>query len=233
MDRLATIEVTAPIGVQLTADLRARIITGALPPGTRLSEQEIAAAYGMSRQPVREAFIKLGAERLVEIRPQRGTYVSKINLSDVTHSQFVREAVEADIARAAARTARANTAGAKWVMDLRDQITEQTRRLSEGGEVFVKLDDRFHQTLAAAAGLAGVWSHIQPIKMHMDRVRHLTAEEFPLDHLIEQHRAVVEAVAAGDEAAAEASIRAHLRGVLSDLKAIAATLPTYFEAESS
>lgn len=228
MDRLATIEVTAPIGVQLTADLRGRIITGALPPGTRLSEQEIAAAYGMSRQPVREAFIKLGAERLVEIRPQRGTYVRKINLRDVTHSQFVREAVEADIARAAARTA-----GADWVDLLHDQIGEQTRRLSEGGEVFVKLDDQFHQTLAAAAGLAGVWSHIQPIKMHMDRVRHLTAEEFPLDHLIEQHRAVAEAVAAGDEAAAEASIRAHLRGVLNDLNAIAATLPNYFEAESS
>ena len=215
MKRLATIEATAPIGVQLIADLRSRIITGALQPGMRLSEQEIAVAYGMSRQPVREAFIKLAAERLVEIRPQRGTYVCKIDLFEVEQSQFVREAVEADIVRAAAR--RRN---AMQIAELLAQVETQKQHLAEGGAAFVAMDELFHQTLAVAAGHAAVWSHLQPIKMHMDRVRYLTVEEFPRDHLVVQHAAIVDAIAAGDAEAAEAAVRIHLRGVLNDLKAV-------------
>lgn len=224
MDKLAVIEATAPIGAQLIADLRLRIVTGALPPGTRLSEKEIATAYGMSRQPVREAFIKLAAERLVEIRPQRGTYVCKINLHEVAQSQFVREAVEADIARLAARAADPG-----WIETLQAQLRTQSQRVTQGGAVFVELDELFHQTLAAAADRSGVWAHIQPLKMHMDRVRYLTAEEFPLDHLVLQHQAIVDAVAAGDEDAAEASVRVHLRGVLDDLRKVAEMLPHCFD----
>ncbi|MBU2957622.1 GntR family transcriptional regulator [Paracoccus sp. 1_MG-2023] len=224
MDTVATIEATAPIGTQLIADLRNRIVSGGLQPGTRLSEQEIAAAYGLSRQPVRETFIKLAGERLVEIRPQRGTFVCKINMYDVTQGQFVREAVEADIARIAARTADAATIGM-----LRDLVTEQRNARDGDGSSFFALDERFHQALAGAAGRAGVWAHIQPIKMQMDRVRHLTAGEFPVDHLVDQHAAIVEAIAAGDAQAAEDSVRTHLRGVLDDLKKVARMMPHCFE----
>lgn len=224
MDKIATLEATAPIGTQLMTDLRARIVTGALPPGTRLSEQEIAAGYGLSRQPVREAFIKLGTERLVEIRPQRGTYVCKINLFEVTQSQFVREAVEADIVRLATRRA-----DAAALDTLRAEIAAQEEHLATGGRGFVALDERFHQALAAAAGREAVWSHIQQIKMHMDRVRHLTVEEFPLEHLVEQHRDIVDAIASGNETAAETAIRNHLRGVLDDLKRVAALRPEFFD----
>ncbi|WP_282603134.1 GntR family transcriptional regulator [Paracoccus sp. PARArs4] len=222
MDTLATIEATAPLGVQLIADLRNRIVSGRLQPGTRLSEQEIAAAYGLSRQPVRETFIKLAAENLVEIRPQRGTFVCKIDMNDVTQGQFVREAVEADIARIAA-----DRADAAAIAHLRGLIAEQRR--AKGGAGFFALDERFHQALAAAAGRGGVWAHIQQIKMQMDRVRHLTAEEFPTDHLIDQHEAIVEAIAAGDATAAEAAIRTHLRGVLADLQKVARLQPHCFE----
>ncbi len=224
MDLPAAIEATEPIGRQLIANLRERIVSGVLPPGARLSEQEIAAAYHLSRQPVREAFIKLAASGLVEIRPQRGTYVCKIDLHDVAQSQFVRESVEADIARAAAERAEEET-----VATLRTQVARQSEALGEGGRAFILRDERFHQTLAMAAGRPDVWRYIQPIKMQMDRVRHLTAEEFPLDHLVVQHGKVVEAIAARDPDAAERAIRIHLRGVLDDVRKIAATLPHYFK----
>ncbi len=228
MDQPTVIEATAPIGKQLIANLRERIVNGDLPPGARLSEQEVAAAYNLSRQPVREAFIKLAASRLVEIRPQRGTYVCKIDLHDVTQSQFVREAVEADIARAASIRADEAT-----VATLRGQLVQQADNLDEGGRGFIVRDEHFHQTLAIAAERPDVWRYIQPLKMQMDRVRHLTAEEFPLDHLVVQHSRVVEAIAAHDADGAEAAIRLHLRGVLDDVRKIAATLPHYFEGASS
>ena len=218
-----TVDASAPVGLQLIASLRARIVTGELIPGTRLSEQEIATSYGLSRQPVREAFIRLAGEKLLEVRPQRGTYVRKIDLVEVETSRFVREAVEADIAKLAAREA-----DAAAVTELRRQMARQTEIAGSAGSSFVELDELFHTTLAEIAGRAGAWSYLQPIKMHMDRVRHLTAAEFPVDRLVGQHGAIVEAIAAHDPEAAETATRTHLRGVLDDLPKIAEAHPDYF-----
>src|SRR5690606_41130352 len=65
-----TLDQSAPLGPQLYRILRQRIISVDLAPGSRLSEAEIAATYELSRQPVREAFIKLAEEGLLEVRPQ-------------------------------------------------------------------------------------------------------------------------------------------------------------------
>ena len=73
-----------------------------LKPGEALSEKEVALRYGVSRQPVREAFIKLAEERLVSIQPQRGTFVVKISMKEVLDARFVREAIEVAVALEAA-----------------------------------------------------------------------------------------------------------------------------------
>ena len=213
-----------PLGGQLIDNLRGRIVRCELPPGTRLSEQDIADAYGLSRQPVREAFIRLAGEGLVEVRPQRGTFVRKISVDEVEASRFVREAVEVEIARLAAAVA-----DGELVSDLRTLIDEQVQVCGTDALAFMRLDERFHRRIAEGAGRGGAWFHLQPIKMHMDRVRYLTAVEFPLGRLIGEHRAIVEAIAARNPDAAEAAIRQHLRGVLEDLPLIAAAQPDFFE----
>lgn len=63
--------------------LRDRILRGEMPPGVRISETEVAGTIGVSRQPVREAFIRLATNGLAEVRPQRGTYISAISVSAV------------------------------------------------------------------------------------------------------------------------------------------------------
>src|SRR5260370_18154192 len=82
------------LGAQVDAGVRRDIIPGRLAPGAMLSEQDIAAGFGISRTPVREAMIKLAEEGLVEIFPQYGSFVAPIKLRDVFDSQFVREALE-------------------------------------------------------------------------------------------------------------------------------------------
>ena len=89
---------------RVEAELRRAIIALELPPGTRLSEQEIALKYGGSRQPVREALIALAKTRLVDIQPQRGTVVVKISVRKMMESRFVREAVEVAIVRQACQS---------------------------------------------------------------------------------------------------------------------------------
>jgi DNA-binding GntR family transcriptional regulator len=91
-----------PIARQVERALRQAIVTMRIRPGEMLSEQDIARRFGVSRQPVREAFIKLGEADLVRILPQRGTLVVKISRAAVEDARFIREAVECAVARAAA-----------------------------------------------------------------------------------------------------------------------------------
>src|SRR6476661_1842246 len=108
------------IAEQVFRTLRSSIVTMRLTPATALSEQEIADRLNVSRQPVREAFIKLSEIGMVRVLPQRGTFVVKISAKAVTDARFVREAVECAIAR------RASEGIAKpAVAELRGIIEEQ------------------------------------------------------------------------------------------------------------
>ncbi|MCA0847930.1 GntR family transcriptional regulator [Salipiger thiooxidans] len=221
---IGNLDLSAPVGPQLTAALRQSIIRNQLKPGVRLSEAEIGARFGISRQPVREAFIKLAEEGLLEIRPQRGSFVRKISLEAVMDARFVREAVEADIVKACAADPAPGL-----VEELRAQIEAQQRLVDDRPAAFVPLDDMFHRTLAQAAGRPNAWAVIEGMKTQMDRVRQMTSINFPLAHLITQHNAVVDAIEAHDPQAAEQAMRGHLRMILQDLPAIREDFPDYFD----
>ena len=221
-DRLAG---DRPVGAQVYRMLRERIIGMSLLPGERISEAEIAKALAVSRQPVREAFIKLSEDGLVEVRPQRGTYVRRISESAVMDARFVREAIEADIARLVAETREP-----ALVAELRAQLAAQARLGDGETAAFMKLDERFHQTLAEAAGKRFAWTVIRDVKVQMDRVRFLAVQRFPRRKLVEQHAAIVDGIDTGDPGRAETAMRAHLREILSDLPTIAREHPDYFEA---
>lgn len=216
-----------PVAPQVHARVQRRILTGDLSPGARLSESEIAAAYGVSRQPVREAFIKLAEEGLLEVRPQRGSYVRRISVQAVLDARFVREAIEADVVRLLA--ARPDAALAARLSAL---VDAQGAALAAGNAAgFVPLDDAFHRTLAEAAGKPFAWTVIVGMKAQMDRVRELSAARRDRGGLVMQHRAVVAAIAAGDPAQAETAMRTHLREILHDLPAIRAALPDHFDGD--
>ena len=95
------IERPASAGAQAFAALRHAIVTLKLRPGQSFSEQEVAQQLGVSRTPVREAFIKLADAGLVEVLPQRGTFVRKISVKAVKDARFVREAIELAVLRQA------------------------------------------------------------------------------------------------------------------------------------
>ena len=124
---------------QLHAALRMAIIGNELSPGTRISEAEVAQQYGISRQPVREAFITLANEGLLDIRPQRGSFVAKISLAAVLDARFVREAVEADIVKLLA-----DTPDPALIADLRAQLVRQHDLVGGSTRDFMEADEVFH-----------------------------------------------------------------------------------------
>jgi DNA-binding GntR family transcriptional regulator len=197
-----------------------------LRPGEMLSEQDIATRFGVSRQPVREAFIKLSEAGLVRVLPQRGTLVVKISRAAVEDAQFIRAAVECAVAHdAALRADRKTCAG------LADNIARQ-RRAARGKDIegFFTLDEEFHRLLAEAAGRPSAWRIVEDVKPQMDRVRYLSVDEAtPMRVIIEQHAAIADAIRAGDAPAAESAMRAHLTEIMRSLPQLAESHPELFE----
>lgn len=217
-----------PIGKQIFRALRLAIFAGELAPGTPLSEKEVSDMFKVSRQPVREAFIKLVEAGVLQVLPQRGTFVKKISPRAVREGRFIREAIEAAIARKAAIA----------ITDA--QLDELARNLREQKAVsklndtaaFLALDEQFHFLIAQSIDCEAAWNTIQDIKAQMDRVRYLSLPDVsPLDLLIKQHAKIVGALKAHDADAAESAMRAHLREILVSLTPIAERNPDWFEQE--
>lgn len=220
----AELEQRLAIAPQLYARLRTAIIHNSFAPGDRISESEVARACSVSRQPVREAFIKLASEGLLAILPQRGTVITKINYRAVLDARFLREAIEADIVAMLA-----SAPDPAVIAELRRQIAAQRALIGGDPKGFIELDEFFHRTLANAAGKGGAWTLIEGLKSQMDRVRFLSLGQFPLEKLVTQHAALVDRIEAGDRPGANAAIRGHLREVLLDLPQIQAAHPGFFD----
>ncbi len=206
------------ISGRVYAELRRAIVRMELKPGDSLSEAEMARRLGTSRQPVREAFIKLAETGFVEIAPQRGTFVKKISSHEVDNSRFVRQHIEIAIVRRACEHA-----GKRDVDRLYALIEEQRHARDQGDqEHFLELDDAFHQAIAVAADCLTAWNVTQDLKGQMDRVRFLSLPEAtPIERLIEQHQAIADALSVRNADAAEEAMRLHLSEMLTSLPLLA------------
>lgn len=222
----AGISLGETVGPQVYRLLRRRIIQAELLPGERLSESEVAKSLSVSRQPVREAFIKLSEEGLVQVLPQRGTFVTRISVAAVMDARFVREAIEADVVRMVAES---RAAGA--IDELRRQVSQQKGVPHNDRAAFLRLDELFHRTLAASAGKSYAWNVIEGVKAQMDRVRFLSVDDMHVTRLIDQHERIVEAIASGDQNGAEQAMRLHLREILNSLPAIASGRAELFDRD--
>ncbi len=215
---------------KIVAALRQAIVTLRLQSGMTLSEQDIADKFKVSRQPVREAFIRLSSSGLIIIRPQRATLIAHICLHMIEDAHFVRQAVELEIVRRAARNATAQDIAE---LDHQLKLQRQAGREKDAGRFFA-LDEQFHRRLAAVAGRPNAWRAVEDAKAQLDRVRYLTLlEERPLKQRIEQHSDIIKAITAQKPAAAERAMRVHLSGMMTALPNLARKWPDLFEAAPS
>ena len=210
--------------------LRQAIIRMVLAPGRALSEKEIAETFDVSRQPVREAFIRLSESGLLEVRPQRGTYVVRISEGAVMEARFVREAVEAAVARSAAE----NGLGGNVLGEL-DELIERQRRCAAPQDYsrFFQLDEAFHRALALGAGHTSAWRVTEEVKAQLDRVRYLSIpESTPIPKLVDQHQLIVDAITRQDPSAAEQAMCIHQREILHSLPELMRRFPAMFDASA-
>ncbi len=213
-------------GPYLYAALRDLIVRAELAPGERLSETELGDRLGVSRTPVREALGRLRDDRLVEVRPQIGTFVSRISPQAVSDAQFIREALECTAVRVSAELADEES-----MAQIEENLRAQERAVARTDiDSWQLLDDTFHRSLCDLSGHPAVWPVNERAKSHLNRLRRLslTMPDY-LSTMVDAHRAVSDAVAIHDPDAAEIALREHLRAVLREVPKIREQHPDYFE----
>lgn len=195
-------------------------------PGDKISEAEIASLFGVSRQPVRDAFSRLEGMDLLLIRPQRATEVKRFSMTEIVKSRFVRAAVEAKVLRLAAE--HCDTAGASL---LQHSLKEQRDIVAaREPKAFGALDYSFHKTLCEIAKAGFAFDVISAEKAKVDRLCALgLSKEDRMPELLTDHETIADRVIHGDADGAEAAGMLHLSRLDDTIKAISSSNARYFD----
>ena len=191
------------------AMLRERILRSEYPEGEPLRQDAIAAAFGVSRIPVREALRQLEAEGLVSFNPHRGAVVSSLSLDEIDEVFTLRADLEADLLRRAVpRLTADNLRFAAEVLDGYDDAF-RSGDVAAWGE----LNRRFHAALYEAAGRPVTAGIVQRLHQQSDRYSRmqlvLTRGE---SRAAEEHRTILAAVTRRDAKGAAELMRRHILG---------------------
>jgi DNA-binding GntR family transcriptional regulator len=194
-----------PLRDLVTRELRRRILVGDLAPGERLVEERLAELLGVSRNPVREAMRVLAAEGFVEVTPRRGAAVARLSAGEAEELFDVRMALEGLAARLAARK---RSPGA--IERLRS-LLERARAAVDTGDLsgVADLNTEFHAAVVDAAGNAYLNLVVEPMLRRAQWVFLQTADA-RAPHSWTEHVGLLDAIVAGDEAAAEEHAMAHV-----------------------
>lgn len=210
---------------RLYQDLRSSIMTLTLKPGDMISINEIADNLGISRSPVRDALLKLEKEGLVDIMPQKGTCVSRIDTVRMHEERFLRESLE----KPALSLFIAKT-GVSDVPHLESILARQKKSMEDKDSLaFLDRDDEFHSVFFAGAGKQMCWEIISSMSGHYRRVRVLILRNpGVMENLYAQHVAILERIAAEDSKGAVELITSHLTRLLTEEDELVAEFPDYF-----
>lgn len=186
------------------ATLRQAILTGALPPGSPLRQEELAATFKVSRMPIREALRQLEAQALVDFEPHKGAVVVEITPEDAADNYAIRSALEP----AAFRHSLPNLAARDF--DLAEDLIEEMDTETDESRLG-ELNRRFHMTLYARAGLPRLLALTAQHLAGADRYLLFHVAAFGRAHLRQdEHRALLDAARRREADEATAILETHL-----------------------
>lgn len=206
--------------------LKKSIILLSLKPGQSITEQEIAEKLSVSRTPVREAFIRLAQEGLLETYPQRGTVVSLIDLERVDEARFMRRTLEKAILRLACESF-----PQELVFELRSNLALQEACLEERNFLrLFELDEEFHRLIYRGCRKERIWDLIVQINADFRRIRVLKLSlGIGVGEVVQQHREIAGAIFDHDATRVEELVEVHLRQNDPDFERLRKEYPEYFK----
>ncbi len=207
------------------AVIKKNILLWKLKPGQRLSEKEISEYLAVSRTPVRESFIRLNSESLLDILPQRGSFVSRIDLRDVEEGLFIRRSLELAVAELALNELHEEVIGV-----LEENLNRQKGAINEKNPLeFQKFDEEFHRTIFTACGKERTWNVMQNANTQYNRLRMLTLLEIDKYESIQtEHSNIVKAIIAGTREDLVKATKEHLEHLYIEEEVLKKKYKDYF-----
>ena len=209
--------------------LKNNIMSLQLKPGTVMSTQEVAQKLNVSRTPVREAFIRLQRDGLVDIFPQKETVVSRLDFSMVEQERFVRESLEcANIDLLMGKCTR------KDFGELELNIEKQHATvLTCDYNALVRLDNEFHHYMFKVTGERLAWETIENTSNHYARIRLITVwnKDIMMGTVL-QHQKILSAIQDQDAEYAKMCMKTHMHRLENQLQQLMRDYPDYFVTES-
>lgn len=212
------------------ATLRKKILCLQLKPGTVVSTQEIATLLSVSRTPVREAFIRLQRDGLVDIYPQKETVISRINLNRIKQERFIRESLEC------ANIDFLTSKGGPYDFSALYKNLEEQKHILEkipyDGFEFFKIDNEFHSLLFALSGQHLSGQVVADMSTHYMRVRLVTLWNIDIAKIsFREHEMILSEIKANLAELARGHIRYHMYRLDNEIDSFVKEYPDYFESE--
>jgi DNA-binding GntR family transcriptional regulator len=202
------------IGIQIYEVVRLNIILEVLKPLDPINETDLNAWFGVSRTPVREAYVRLVNDGLIQARNKVGTIVAPIDSARVKEGIIIRRALEREVVKLVCE----NKVSLKPLDSL---LALQSVAVSHDDHIaFFKLDEEFHAAIAGLADLPSAWRLAHSVKAHTDRARIILTANSPknINIAFGQHLELVEALKVGDVELSQALVSKHINWVFEVLE---------------
>ncbi|MCC8061465.1 MAG: GntR family transcriptional regulator [Clostridiales bacterium] len=209
-----------------------RIISLQLEPGQRISENQMAKDYGVSRSVIRTAFTRLRQIGFIEIYPQRGTYVSLIDLDHISDLLILRTAVEKEVIYEIFKFLGSETRS-ELIARLEKNMNEQEKCRDEADYLghFPELDSAFHKSMIDIVGRGTMMHMLDDSMLHVARWKCFdVAFDNRIPEMIRQHQAILDGIKAGDMYEAQERLADHLETVTSIADRAIDKYPSYFRS---
>ncbi len=209
--------------------IRDAIVGLDLKPGVFIDKKALCEQLGISRFPVSEALGRLADEGFVEVLPQHGTRVTRIDLSDCREAMFIRRALESEVLREIAPRARMS------LLDALDRnMKEQKAAIARDDRVrFHECDLALHDMLLEELGYERVKASVIAARAQLDRLRLFMCTPRRQASTFAEHRKIIDALATRDAVAAGQAMEHHLDMVMAELNEFAADHPESFAGNES
>lgn len=212
--------------------LKENILNLKLKPGENISEVKIKNLFNISRSPIREAIVRLVDESLIDVLPQRGTYVSLLDHNFIEESLFMRAAVDKEIMRIVC-SKDCDTDELLNILDIifKKQKSIATSSMDEDSIMkFLELNEEFHKAIYEYLDKVRIWNNIRVFATHYVRFHILESiAKTNVDFAIEQHTNTIKAIKNKDYNIAKKTEENILSNYKVKLKTVYNIYPEYFK----
>ena len=205
-----------PIYEQLKKEIEMLVIE----PTTMLREVDVAERFNVSRTPVRDVFVRLERDGLLEVVSQKGTYVTKIDIDNISEIMYIRKTIEADVLSTLIEKITPDQINILKIILMRQKEILSLPSSIEKNNMFYENDNKFHASMFNFVGKLGVWNELNNLSPTYNRYRNVTylRKIDRLEQLYEFHVQILKAIEEKDKNKALSILNEHFYSGLSGIE---------------